>query len=226
MLAAMAVPVGPIEYHLTLAGPVGVLLGGAGAFQVAFIVSAILALIGHGGLTAIGLNALLVGLAAGVARALYPPLRARMGAATSLAIATAAGQAIAALGWFVVVVVAVAGRTGDTFLGVSDAADAASSRLTRVLVVGVPIVLAGIAAEAVVAFGLGRFLARVRPELLDATHTQAVSAPPTHGVTAPPTHGVTAPPTHDVSAPPAHGESAPAQPPSARPARPAPGEAA
>src|SRR5881296_2197690 len=49
MLAAMAmeVPLGPVEYHLTLAGPIGVLLGPSGAFQAAFIASALLAFIGH-----------------------------------------------------------------------------------------------------------------------------------------------------------------------------------
>ena len=35
MLAAMAIPLGPFEYHVTLAGPMGILLGGAGAFPAA-----------------------------------------------------------------------------------------------------------------------------------------------------------------------------------------------
>jgi ABC-type Co2+ transport system permease subunit len=173
MLAAMAIPLGPVEYHLTLAGPVGVLLGGTGAFQVAFIVSAILAFIGHGGLTTIGLNALLVGLAAGVARRLFMPLRGRMGAATSLAIATAAGQALAGAAWFAIVAVTLrAGAAGD-------------GRLPPVLAVGIPLMLAGIAAEALVAFGVGRFLARVRPELLGAA--PAVSAAPANAPTDAPT---------------------------------------
>lgn len=174
MLAAMAIPLGPIEYHLTLAGPVGVLLGGTGAFQVAFIVSAILAFIGHGGLTTIGLNALLVGLAAGVARRLFTPLRGRMGAAASLAIATAAGQALAAAGWFVVVTLTLFRQPGSGGPFDSIAGD---GRLAPVLAVGVPLVIAGIAAEALVAFGVGRFLGRVRPELLGAS--PAMTATPT-----------------------------------------------
>ena len=45
VLLAMAIeiPLGPIEYHLSLVGPAGVLLGPAGAFQVMFVVCAILA---------------------------------------------------------------------------------------------------------------------------------------------------------------------------------------
>src|SRR5690348_4714845 len=52
-LAAMAVeiPLGPLEYHLTLVGPMGVLLGAGGSFQVIVVVNLILALLGHGGLT-------------------------------------------------------------------------------------------------------------------------------------------------------------------------------
>lgn len=178
MLAAMAIPLGPIEYHLTLAGPVGVLLGGTGAFQVAFIVSAILAFIGHGGLTTIGLNALFVGLAAGVARRLFTPLRARLGAATSLAIVTALGQMVAAAGWFFVVALAL--RPGP---GVRFDSTAADARLAPVLFVGIPLVLAGIAAEALVAFGVGRFLARVRPELLGVAPAPAAVATPTNAAT-------------------------------------------
>ena len=60
MLAAMSVPLGPLDYHLALAGPVGVLLGPAASFQVVFVVTAILAFLGHGGFTAIGLNTLLL----------------------------------------------------------------------------------------------------------------------------------------------------------------------
>src|SRR2546422_1035342 len=76
-LAAMAleIPLGPIDYHLSLLGPIGVLVGPAAAFQVMFVVSAILALVGHGGLTVIGLNALVLGSGAALARPIYRRLK-------------------------------------------------------------------------------------------------------------------------------------------------------
>src|SRR5437660_1045027 len=91
MLAAMAieVPLGPMEYHLTLVGPVGVLLGPAAAFQVVFVANAILALMGHGGLTVVGLNALVLGAGAALARPAYRALARRMAAPAALAGATA-----------------------------------------------------------------------------------------------------------------------------------------
>jgi cobalt/nickel transport system permease protein len=161
MLAAMAIPLGPFEYHLTLAGPMGVLLGGAGAFQVAFVVSAILALMGHGGLTVVGLNALVLGSGAAVANHVYGAVAHRLRPAPALALGTAAGQAVAGALWLVVVGVgirldpAVASR-----VGVGD------GRLAVFAAIALPLWAVGIAVEAAVAFGLGRFLSRVQPGLL------------------------------------------------------------
>ena len=77
VLAAMAVqvPLGPIEYHLSLVGPIGVLLGPASSFQVMFVASAVLAFLGHGGLTVIGLNALVLGAGSALARPGYDMFR-------------------------------------------------------------------------------------------------------------------------------------------------------
>ena len=175
MLAAMAIPLGPFEYHLTLAGPVGILLGGAGAFQVAFVVSAILALMGHGGLTVVGLNALVLGAGAAVAQRTYRPLARRLKPAPSLALGTAAGQAVAGALWLGVMWLATRVRTGS--LPESGAHAALDPRLALLTVVVLPLWLVGIVVESLVAFGLGRFLARVRPGLLPGVG--ATTAAPT-----------------------------------------------
>src|SRR5439155_24057530 len=94
MLAANALPIGPLEYHLSLAGPIGILLGPLGAFQAAFAVSAILALLGHGGLTVVGLNTLVLGAGAAVARPVYGALARVMRVPWAMAWSTAAGQAV------------------------------------------------------------------------------------------------------------------------------------
>jgi len=69
MLAAMAVPLGPIG-HLSFAPVVGILLGPGLGFLAAVVVNAILALLGHGGITVIGLNALVLGAATATAQPL------------------------------------------------------------------------------------------------------------------------------------------------------------
>ena len=156
VLAVMAVevPLGPLEYHLTLVGPVGVLLGPAGTFQVVFVASAILALLGHGGLTVVGLNALVLGAGGALARPVYRLLARRWSAAASMAGGTAATQVVSGALWLAVVGLGV--RSGPT----------GTARLGLFAGLAFPLWLAGIVVESLVAAGIARFLARVRPDLL------------------------------------------------------------
>src|SRR5438093_1525883 len=108
-LAAMAleIPLGPIDYHLSLLGPIGVLVGPAAAFQAMFVVSAILALVGHGGLTVIGLNALVLGSGAALARPLYRWLKPGRPAGLAMALSTAGAQAASGALWLLTMSVAL-----------------------------------------------------------------------------------------------------------------------
>jgi len=109
VLAAMVVelPLGPLDYHLTLVGPVGVLLGAASIFQVVFVASAILALVGHGGLTVVGLNALVLGAGGVLARPVYLACARRWGPPAALAAATAVTQIVSGALWLAVMVAAL-----------------------------------------------------------------------------------------------------------------------
>jgi len=169
VLLAMAIeiPLGPIEYHLSLVGPAGALLGAAGAFQVMFVVCAILAFAGHGGFTVVGLNALVLGSGAALARPLYRALTARFSPAVSLALATAVAQGASGLAWIALVGVAL--RTETTAAG--------GGRLAVMSAFALPLWAIGIAIETAVAYGLARFLARVRPDLLPTPARGAAQAP-------------------------------------------------
>jgi cobalt/nickel transport system permease protein len=166
MLAAMSVPLGPLDYHLALAGPVGVLLGPAAAFQVVFVVTAILAFLGHGGFTAIGLNTLLLAGAATGASLTYAVTARRLRTPWALAVATAVGQTLSGLLWFAIVGVAL--RTAP-----HAAPATAEARLGVMTAVVIALWLLGVLVESVVAWGIGRFLARVRPGLLPGTAPRA-----------------------------------------------------
>ena len=161
MLAVMSIPIPlfAMEYCLTLGGPVGVLLGPAAAFQTVFVVSLILALLGQGGLTVVGLNALVLGAGAAVARPSFLALRRRMSAPAALAAATALSQLVSGLLWFGVLALAV--RIDPGFV-----ADQHAPRLTMLAGVTIAMWALAIAIESAVAFGVGRFLGRVRPDLL------------------------------------------------------------
>jgi cobalt/nickel transport system permease protein len=157
MLVAMSVPLGPLAFHLSLLGVVGVLLGPAASFQVVLVVCATLALFGHGGLTVVGLNALVLGSGAAVARPVYRLLPARLGAGRRGAAATAVGQAVS--GVLLLAVVATGSRVSDTRgHGLGGAALFGGLAL--------PFWSVGLALEAGVAFGLMHFLERVQPALL------------------------------------------------------------
>ncbi len=172
-LAAMAIeiPLGPLEYHLTLVGPIGVLLGAAGAFEVMFVVNVILALLGHGGFTVVGLNALVLGAGAALARPTYMAFARRLTPGVALALATVVAQASSGVLWLIVVSYAL--RAGAATAGQA----AGAGRLGLVAGLMFPMWLVGIAVESVVAVGIGRFLARVRPDLLPVPRDAAAGSP-------------------------------------------------
>lgn len=162
MLAVMSVPIPlfAMEYCLTLGGPIGVLLGPAAAFQTVFIASLILALLGQGGLTVVGLNALILGAGAALARPAYLALRRRWSAPVSLAAATALSQIAAGALWFAVL--ALATRIDPGFV----LGDQHRPRIALLAGLTFAMWALAIAIESAVAYGVGRFVSRVRPDLL------------------------------------------------------------
>jgi len=71
MLVAMSLEILPIFYHINLSVVAGILLGPALGFLAAFIANLILAFMGHGGITVIGLNTLLLGSEAVLGHTLF-----------------------------------------------------------------------------------------------------------------------------------------------------------
>ena len=61
MLVGMSIPIGFVPLHFSLAVLVGILVGPSIGFIVVFAVNLILALFGHGGITIVGLNTLVIG---------------------------------------------------------------------------------------------------------------------------------------------------------------------
>jgi cobalt/nickel transport system permease protein len=163
MLAVMSIPIPvfALEYCLTLGGPIGVLLGPAAGYQTVFVVCVILALLGQGGLTVVGLNAIVLGAAVALARPAYGAMRARFGPAASLAAATAVSQLGAGLLWFALLAAAARLAPG---VRLGDAHD--HVRVPVLAGVTLAVWALSIGAESFVAYGIGRFLSRVRPDLL------------------------------------------------------------
>lgn len=178
MLAVMAIPM-PItafDYCMTLAGPIGVLLGAAGAFQVSFIVTVILALLGQGGFTVIGLNTIVLGSGAALARPLYRALLPWLRAPGSMAAATAISQLFSSALWIGMLWLSV--KVTPETSGEREVAHALvwlkGGALAAVLA---PLLGLAVGVEALLGYGLAGFLDRVRPDLLPRP-AQAALAPP------------------------------------------------
>jgi cobalt/nickel transport system permease protein len=169
MLAAMAVPIGPLG-HLSFAAIVGLLLGPGLGFLAAVVVNAILALLGHGGITVVGLNALVLGATTVPAQPLYLLLRRRLAPGPAAALTTVGTTllSIAAL-WIVLVLAGPTAAAHPVAAGPdldADHAHEAVAATGRFLLLASPLWLAGTVVEALVAASVARFLARVRPALL------------------------------------------------------------
>jgi cobalt/nickel transport system permease protein len=88
MLVAMSLEILPLAYHINLSVVAGILLGPALGFLAAFLANLILALMGHGGITVIGLNTMLLGSEAVLGHTFFYLLRRRLPVFWRAAIAT------------------------------------------------------------------------------------------------------------------------------------------
>jgi len=105
MIVAMSIPVIPAAYHVQLAAVAGIILGPALGVIAAFIVNLLLALVGHGGITTVGLNTIIVGsevvagwaLFRGLRRALAPGIAAGAAAFVAMVVGAAIMIGVVAL---------------------------------------------------------------------------------------------------------------------------------
>ncbi len=88
MLLGMSVEIGIIGYHINLTVLAGIMLGPWLGFIAAFLVNLILALFGHGGITVVGINSLIVGSETIMGWGLFRGLRTRLDARWAAAAAT------------------------------------------------------------------------------------------------------------------------------------------
>ncbi len=79
MIVGMTLEIVPIAYHVNLSIIAGILLGPALAFISVFMVDLIIAMFGHGGITVVGLNTIVIGAEAVLGYYLFLMFRALIG---------------------------------------------------------------------------------------------------------------------------------------------------
>ena len=170
MLVAMSLEILPIVYHLNLSVAAGILLGPSLGFIAAFIVNSMLALLGHGGITVMGLNTLLLGAEAMLGHTLFYFLPDRLSTFWRAAIATLLTLFLVSL--CLIGIAAISHADSDQFLhhhdrkggdhGQEAAPAAVSTFATMVLSLG----LIGWIIEAAITGAVIRFISQVKPDLL------------------------------------------------------------
>jgi len=170
MLVAMSLEILPIAYHLNLSVAAGILLGPSLGFIAAFIVNSMLALLGHGGITVMGLNTLLLGAEAMLGHTLFYFLPDRLSTFWRAAIATLLTLFLVSL--CLIGIVAISHADSDQFLhhhdrkggdhGQEATPASVSTFATMVLSLG----LIGWIIEAAITGAVIRFISQVKPDLL------------------------------------------------------------
>lgn len=78
MLITMSIPLGFLPMHINLTVLMGILVGPALGFIAVFIVNLFLSFLGHGGITSVGLNTLILGLEVGIGAFLFQRLKRQL----------------------------------------------------------------------------------------------------------------------------------------------------
>ena len=97
MLVGMSTEFVPIAYHANLTVLAGIIVGPAMGFLAAFIVDLILALLGHGGITVVGLNTIIIGAECVLGYLIFRGLLRLLGARVKSVAAPAAASVMVTL---------------------------------------------------------------------------------------------------------------------------------
>lgn len=168
MLVSMSIEILPLAYHVNLSVVAGILLGPSLGFVAAFIVNLMLALLGHGGITVIGLNSLILGAEAALGHVFFFFLPRRMPVFWRAAAATFC--ALLAASVLLIAVVGASQSDADVFLhshdrdGISE--EKAHPSLTTFAVMVLTLGAGGWALESALTGAVIRFISQVKPDLL------------------------------------------------------------
>ncbi|HEY9900063.1 MAG TPA: energy-coupling factor ABC transporter permease [Pantanalinema sp.] len=161
MVVAMSAEILPLPYHLDLSVVAGILLGPSAGFLAAFIVDLVLALLGHGGLTVIGLNAPILAIEVVLGSILFRAMRRRGISSVLAAAATTALVLPLSTGAMVAVVWLARIDPARLHEGL------APPDFSLFLAITYGLGSIGWLLEATVTAGIVRYLARVRPGLIE-----------------------------------------------------------
>lgn len=166
MLVAMNLEIVPLAYHINLSVIAGILLGPALGFVAAFIANLMLALIGHGGITVIGLNTLLLGSEAVLGHTLFTLFRNRLPIFWRAASVTVLSLFITTM--FLIAIVAISNVSIELFSHAEEQAvgHEMSFSVPTFAIMTLSLGMIGWIIEAAITGTIVKFIAQVKPDLL------------------------------------------------------------
>ncbi len=175
MLVAMSLEIIPIAYHLNLSVVTGILLGPSLGFVAAVIVNLMLAFLGHGGITVIGLNTILLGAEAMLGHTFFYFFSKRLSTYWRAALATVLALFLVSL--LLITIVGISHVDPQSYRHEQvheieperghDAAVPASLTTFAVIVLSLGVI--GWIIEGAITGAVIRFISQVRPDLLAHT---------------------------------------------------------
>ena len=178
MLVAMSLEILPLAYHINLSVVAGILLGPALGFLAAFVTNLILALMGHGGITVIGLNTLLLGSEAVLGHTLFYLLKKRMPVFWRAAVVTILTLFITTLALIGIVSVSHVDPELIRHGAEQGTAPGGEIDLSRFAVIVLSLGTVGWIIEALITGAVVRFISQVKPDLLGhVLHTEETELP-------------------------------------------------
>jgi len=166
MLVAMTLEILPLVYHIILSVVAGILLGPALGFLAAFVTNIILALMGHGGITVIGLNTLLLGSEAVLGHTLFYLFKKRLPVFWRAAVATIVTLFITTLALIGMVAVS---HVDPVLIGhgaEQGTVPGGEIDVSRFAVIVLSLGALGWIIEALITGAVVRFISQVKPDLL------------------------------------------------------------
>ncbi len=169
MLLTMSIPLGFIPFHINLTAFSGIILGPNFGFLAVFIVNLILAFLGHGGITVVGLNTLIVGSEALFGWLFYNFLKRFLKRRTSAGVSALIAVIIS--GFLMICVVSITNLEPEIVFHLhgahtlSDTVHNHSIPIYKLAVIIAPIILLGGAIEALATSFIVSYVRKVKPDI-------------------------------------------------------------
>ena len=165
MLITMSVPLGFIPFHINLASLCGIIVGPRLGFVAIFIVNLILAFMGHGGITVVGLNTLIIVIEVFVGSKLYSIFKKCFKESLSSAFATFIALFLSTVITFGIIFLITG--SGDAFIHGHHDGDSIHFWGYSGWIAIFIIMFIGIILESIVTSLIVSFISKTKPELID-----------------------------------------------------------